>query len=183
MQMANPRELPDSDATLNKLTAILRGKFGPALDHFLIPPPVFTSMEGEFLAFDQTEGWLRARFPIKQEYLNPYKVMQGGMIAAAIDNTLGPLSILIAPPNLTRTLEIKYSAPIPLDLGSIIVTAQLIAREGNELRFKVEVRSDGGKLLTRASARHWITPVNTSPDNTGSDFVDGSSGEGGPTAS
>ena len=177
--MADPRAVPDSNALLNKMIAILRGKFGEKLDNYLIPPPVFTSMEGEFLAFDQAEGWLRARFPIKQEYLNPYKVMQGGMIAAAIDNTLGPLRILMAPPNLTRTLEIKYSAPVPLDLGNIIVTAQLIAREGNELRFKVEVRSDGGKLLTRASARHWITAVNTSSNNAGSDLVNKSPGDGG----
>jgi acyl-coenzyme A thioesterase PaaI-like protein len=142
---------------MEKMTAILRSKFGERLDTFLIPPPVFTFMEGEFIAFDHDEGWLQACFPVKQEYLNPYKMMQGGMIAAAIDNTLGPLSILIAPPNVTRTLEVKYSSPIPLKLKKILVDARLIAREGKELSFRVEVRTEGGKLLTRAKARHWIT--------------------------
>jgi acyl-coenzyme A thioesterase PaaI-like protein len=142
---------------LEKMTGILQEKLGEGLDAFLIPPPVFTFMEGEFIAFNEHEGWLKARFPIKYEYLNPYKVMQGGIIAAAIDNTLGPLSILIAPPNVTRTLEIKYSTPISMDLGFIIVNALLLEREGRELCFKAEVRSEQGKLLARAWARHWIT--------------------------
>jgi len=34
--------------------------------------------------------------------------MQGGMIAAAVDNTIGPLSFLVAAPNVTRRLEMKY---------------------------------------------------------------------------
>jgi acyl-coenzyme A thioesterase PaaI-like protein len=149
-----------SSRQIEDLTNILREKFGERIEEFLIPPPVFTMMEGEFIAFDKHEGWLRARFPIKHEYLNPYKVMQGGMIAAAIDNTLGPLSILIAPPNVTRTLEVKYSSPISIEMGYIIVLARLLEYEGRELRFSAEVRSQDGDLLARAKARHWIsTPL------------------------
>jgi len=33
------------------------------------------------------------------------------MVAAAADNTLGPLSVLVAPPNLTRRMEITYARP------------------------------------------------------------------------
>ena len=68
----------------------------------MIPPPVFTSMQGEFVDFDLEEGILVTRFPVRQDYLNPYGAMQGGMVAAAVDNTLGPLSMLVAPPNVTR---------------------------------------------------------------------------------
>ena len=142
---------------MDRMIEILKQKFGDRLDQFLIPPPVFSFMEGEVIQFDQDEGWLKARFPIKQDYLNPYKVMQGGMIAAAIDNTLGPLSILIAPPNVTRMLELKYSAPISPEMGHIIVFAKLQQRDGRELYFKAEARTEQGMLLARAQARHWIT--------------------------
>ncbi len=141
---------------MDDLMGLLKEKFGGRLDHFLIPPPVFQFMEGEFIDFNPEQGWLKARFPIKEDYLNPYHMMQGGMIAAAIDNTLGPLSILIAPPNVTRTLELKYSAPISLDIGMIIIHAQLVERKERELGFTVEVRSEEGTLLARAWARHWI---------------------------
>jgi acyl-coenzyme A thioesterase PaaI-like protein len=142
---------------MDRMIEILNQKFGESLDEFLIPPPVFSFMEGEFIEFDQVQGWLRARFPIKSDYLNPYKVMQGGMIAAAIDNTLGPLSILIAPPNVTRTLELKYSAPISLEMEHLIIFAKLERRVERELFFKAEARSKQGRLLARAQARHWIT--------------------------
>jgi acyl-coenzyme A thioesterase PaaI-like protein len=56
---------------------------------FLGPPPVFESMQGEFLEFDEKDKVLKARFPILDTYLNPYGSMQGGMIAAAVDNVLG----------------------------------------------------------------------------------------------
>jgi uncharacterized protein (TIGR00369 family) len=135
---------------------MLHARLGERAADFLIPPPVFKMMEGEFVEFNAEEGWLRTRFPIRDDYLNPYRTMQGGMIAAAIDNTLGPLSMLVAPPNVTRTLEIKYSRPVLADHGHIVVQAQFIAHEGQELHFNVEVRSEQGALCCRAKAKHWI---------------------------
>jgi hypothetical protein len=38
--------------------------------------------------------------------------MQGGMIATAVDNTIGPLRDVVAPPNVTRTLEMRNSHPV-----------------------------------------------------------------------
>ncbi|MCJ7824733.1 MAG: PaaI family thioesterase, partial [Anaerolineales bacterium] len=109
------------------------------------------------IGFDQDEGWLRTRFPVKPEYLNPYRTMQGGMIAAAVDNTLGPLSMLVASPNVTRRLEMKFSRPVRADMHHILVLARFIGRENQELRFTAEVRSEDGLLLARARATHWIS--------------------------
>jgi acyl-coenzyme A thioesterase PaaI-like protein len=126
------------------------------MEEFLIPPPVFVNMRGVFLAFDSQSGVLEARFPVLEEYLNPYGAMQGGMVAAAVDNTLGPLSMLVAPPNVTRRLQMKYSRQVTPDLGYITVTARLLEREGRWLAFRAEVRDQEGALLARAQARHWI---------------------------
>ena len=95
-----------SQAAHDRLMDIMQSKLGERRSEFLIPPPVFLAMEGEFVDFDEVEGWLETRFSIKASYRNPYHTMQGGMIAAAIDNTLGPLSMLVASPNVTRTLDI-----------------------------------------------------------------------------
>ena len=43
------------------------------------------------------------------------------MIAAAVDKAVGPLSMLIAPPNFTRNLEMKYKKAINSELGHITV--------------------------------------------------------------
>ena len=65
---------------------ILRGKLGDRLGEYAFPPPIFAAMKGEFLKFDQDAGYLAAQFPVLENYLNPYGSMQGGMIAAAVDN-------------------------------------------------------------------------------------------------
>ncbi|WP_442498072.1 hypothetical protein [Methylobacter sp. sgz302048] len=52
-----------------------------------LPPKIFKAMQGEFLEY--VEGQLlTVRFPVKERYSNPFGCMQGGMIVAAMDNTL-----------------------------------------------------------------------------------------------
>lgn len=141
---------------LELITDIIHEHLGGHLDEFLIPPPVFVSMQAKVIAFDPAAASLTVRFPVLERDLNPYHTMQGGMIAAAIDNALGPLSMLVAPPNVTRTLEVTYNKPITPDLGTFLVTARLVSREKRFLNFTAEVTTEDGKKLARARAVHWI---------------------------
>ena len=141
---------------MSVIMEILHERLGDRIDEFLLPPPVFNFMHGELLEFDPQSAYLKVRFPVLDDYLNPYGVMQGGLVAAAADNTLGPLSMLVAPPNVTRTLDMKFSQPVTPDLEHIIVEARLQERDGRRLKFNAEVRDQGGKLLARARASHWI---------------------------
>jgi acyl-coenzyme A thioesterase PaaI-like protein len=113
-------------------------------------------MDGKFLALDLDAGVLTTQFPVRESYLNPYGTMQGGMIAAAVDNTLGPLSMLVAPPNVTRRLEITYSRPVTLDMGVILVQGELLERKKRWLYFRADVHNRAGLRLARAKATHWI---------------------------
>jgi acyl-coenzyme A thioesterase PaaI-like protein len=138
------------------LVEIMRARYGDKLDEFLIPPPSFLEMGAVFVDFDEVAGWLITRFPVREAYMNPYGAMQGGFIAAAVDNTLGPLSMLVAPPNVTRRLEMKYSRAVTSEMAEIIVRAEFLGQDGKWLDFKAEVRSPGGDLLARCKAKHWI---------------------------
>jgi acyl-coenzyme A thioesterase PaaI-like protein len=135
---------------------ILQTRLGDRIDEFLLPPPVFEFMQAELIEFDPDSAYLKMGFPILEVYLNPYGVMQGGLIAAAADNTLGPLSMLVAPPNVTRSLEMKFSQPVYPQMEKIIVEARLKERDDPWLRFTAHVRDQGGSLLARARALHWI---------------------------
>ena len=139
-----------------EIMAIINERLGDRIEDYMIPPPVFTSMGGEFVDVALDEGVLITRFPVRKEYLNPYGAVQGGIVAAAVDNTLGPLSMLVAPPNVTRMLEMKYSRPVTPDLGFMTVKAKFMAREGYFLHFRAEVRDMEGNLLARAKATHWV---------------------------
>ncbi len=139
-----------------RIMATLKQKLGDRLDTYRFPPPVFATMGGQFVALDLDAGTLTAQFPVRERDLNPYGTMQGGMIAAAVDNTLGPLSVLVAAPNVTRRLEMTYSRPVTLDIGHIRVTARLVERQGRRLFFRADVRDPEGRRLARAQAVHWI---------------------------
>lgn len=121
-----------------------------------LPPPVFLAMQGEFISFDRENKIMTVRFPILAEQLNPYGTMQGGMIAAAIDNTLGPLSLLVAPPSFTRRLEVKYRRGVGPGLGHIVVEGRLVERKKRQLFFGARVVDDDGNELASAKALHWI---------------------------
>ncbi|WAK02114.1 PaaI family thioesterase [Methylobacter sp. YRD-M1] len=74
-----------------------------------LPPKIFKAMEGEFLEYVEGQS-LTVRFPVKESYSNPFGFMQGGMIMAAMDNTLGPLSLLLLPPSITTYVNQVYQA-------------------------------------------------------------------------
>jgi len=145
-----------SDELSAAVVDILKSKWGDQMDQYAFPPPVFVAMQGEFLELDLDNGALTAGFPVFERYLNPYGTMQGGMIAAAVDNTLGPLSVLVAPPNVTRRLEVTYSRPVTPDLERIVVEGKLLERKGRWLSFRANVYDPEGVRLARAKATHWI---------------------------
>jgi acyl-CoA thioesterase FadM len=78
------------------------------------------------------------------------------MVAAAIDNTLGPLSLMIAPPNLTRTMELRFRRPVTADVDHFTVEGQLTKRQGRRLFFEAKALDPDGKVLTTCKSFHWI---------------------------
>lgn len=139
-----------------RILDIIRDNLGDRKDRYELPPKVFIAMRGEFAEYDEANAALTNRFPVVEDYLNPYGAMLGGMVAAAVDNTIGPLSMLVAPPNVTRRMELKFSNPITTEMEFILVKATFLERDGGWLKFKAEVRDQQGKLLAKARATHWI---------------------------
>lgn len=149
-------KMPTSPELLEHILAALKKQHGERLNQLVFPPPVLTAMRAEFLDYDPDQAVLSVRFPVLESWLNPYGIMQGGMVAAAIDNTIGPLSALLAPPNVTRHMELKYSRAVTPEAGFILITAWLVERDTRWMTFKAEARDPQGNRLVRAKAVHWI---------------------------
>ncbi|HEY47678.1 MAG: thioesterase [Anaerolineae bacterium SM23_ 63] len=140
----------------DEIIEIISQKLGEKKDNYMIPPPVFITMNGEFITFDLENGVLKTKFPVQEQFLNPFRSLQGGIVAAAVDNTFGPLSMLVAPPSVTRRIEMKYSRPVTSDLGYITVEAKFVKRDQRMLTFRADVRDPKGNLMAKAKALHWI---------------------------
>lgn len=134
--------------------ALLRAR---AEEGFQIPPPVFTEMGAEVVGYDEGEA-LRVRFPVEPRFTNPAGVMQGGMIAAAVDNTLGPLSYLVAPPSVTTQFNLTYLRPIPPSLGTFVVEGRLDERTRQYLFLSARVLAPDGRVLALAQATCFVLP-------------------------
>lgn len=122
----------------------------------LLPPPAFLAMQGEFLEFDAAAMRLTTRFPVLDSWLNPFRTMQGGFIAAAVDNTVGPLSMLAAPPSVTRDLGIKYRRAVVADSGHIRVVARLVEARKRRLILEAHVLDGQEQILAEGQVTNWI---------------------------
>ena len=129
---------------------------GEKVKEFDLPPPSFTVMKGEIIAYDKEKKTLLSKMPVLRDWLNPYGTMQGGMINAAIDNAVGPLSLLVAPLNMTRTMETKYIKAITMELECIYVQAILVEEKKKRLTFEVAVMDEYENIYTTAKVVNWI---------------------------
>ena len=143
-----------------QLLDAMRGAAGAS--SLLLPPPVFELMQTEVLDYapgdpeTRVGATMRARFPMLDAHRNPMGHMQGGMIAAAVDNVVGPLSYLVAPPSATANLSVTYLAPATPDLAHVEVVARLTHRQGRHLVFEATVTAPDGRTLAVAHATQTV---------------------------
>lgn len=117
-----------------------------------IPPPAFLEMGGEFVSLDPKTETAEVRFPVQERYENPLGYMQGGFLAAAVDNTIGPLSFLVAPPSVTKTMTMTYHKPVSAEMSHIIVRAQKESLDGRKLWLTAQVFDANETLLADCRA-------------------------------
>ena len=77
-------------------------------------------------------------------------------IDAAIDNAVGPLSLLVAPVNMTRTIETKILNAITMDVETIYVKAKLVEAKKRRLIFEADVVDDEGMVYATSRIVNFI---------------------------
>ena len=129
---------------------------GDKLHEFNLPPPSFEIMQCKILEFDAEKKFIVVKMPVLELWLNPYGTMQGGLTVGAIDNAVGPLSLLVAPKNMTRNIESKLLKPIIKDMEYIYVTATLSEQKKRRLIFDVLVQDKEKNIYAKATLTNWI---------------------------
>lgn len=116
-----------------------------------VPPPCFKEMEASFLDYEDGIR-LVVRIPNHPRYQNPLGFMQGGFITAAVDNTMGPLSFLASPPNVTTQLDVSFLRPVAATDAYIDVDARVVHKTRRNLLMTAEVKNPKGALVAWARA-------------------------------
>jgi acyl-coenzyme A thioesterase PaaI-like protein len=66
------------------------GPFWDVMEGRAAPPPAAVLLGWELIAVDPEAGAIEVAFTASEQFLNPAGVIQGGFLAAMLDDTLGP---------------------------------------------------------------------------------------------
>ncbi len=123
-----------------------------ALDDFR-RPPCAELLGWRLLDARPQEGWIRLGFEGKPAFCNPAGFIQGGMLSAMLDDTMGPAVLVMSEGRLyTTTISMTVNFLNPARPGPIIGEAK-VTQLGKTIAF-VEGRllAEDGTVLATASA-------------------------------
>lgn len=130
-----------------------------ALDH-LPAPPCAQLLGWRILDARPADGWIRIGFEGRPEFCNPAGFIQGGFLAAMLDDTMGPAIFIHTEGALyTATIEMNVQYLAPARVGPIIGEGQVV-QLGKSVGF-VDARllDENGLWLAKATASVRLVPA------------------------
>ena len=132
------------------------------LDRFPTPPCA-TLLGLDILEADPADGRVKIAFLAKPEFCNAAGNVQGGFLAAMLDDCMGP-AILVATnaEAFPSTIDLHVQFLSPAKPGKIIGQGRIV-RLGRTIGFvEAELADESDNLLARASASVRITAMHKS---------------------
>jgi uncharacterized protein (TIGR00369 family) len=122
-----------------------------ALDH-LTPPPSSKLLGWHLIDARPAEGWVRIGFDGKDDFCNPAGFVQGGILSAMLDDTMGPAVFVMTEGRLyTATLTLTVNFLAPAKPGPIVGEAT-VTQLGKTIAFiSGQLTAADGALLATAT--------------------------------
>lgn len=123
------------------------------------PPPPSAALLG-WQALEAEPGRMKIAFLAKPEFYNHFGVIQGGFLAAMLDDTLGPAVVsLVEPGDAASTIEIQVNFLRPATAGRLIGEAKVV-RKGRSLAFaEGTLSTEDGTLIATATGTWRVAPA------------------------
>jgi len=124
----------------------------------LEPPPSVVLLGSTFVEVEP--GFARMAFEAKEDFYNPAGVVQGGFLAAMLDDTLGPAAAsVVGPDQHVTTVELKTTFVRPAKAGKLLGEARVLHRGGTLIFLDGRLTTEGGDLIAVASGTWRIVPA------------------------
>jgi uncharacterized protein (TIGR00369 family) len=139
---------------------IREGPFWDVVEGRAAPPPAAMLLGWELVAVDPEAGTIEVTFTATEQFLNPIGVIQGGLLAAMLDDTLGPaLVATIGPGQFAPTADLHVQFLRPARPGRLTGRGRIV-RRGKDIAFMAgELLDDSGQIVATASATAQIRAV------------------------
>jgi len=118
-----------------------------------LPPPRAGQTLGlVFKQIDAEAGAVEVEFTAKPEFTNPAGNVQGGFLAAMLDDTMGPaLAATLAKGEFAPTLNLNVSFHRPAQVGTLLGKGRVL-RRGRDVCFLAGELYQDGALVASAAA-------------------------------
>jgi uncharacterized protein (TIGR00369 family) len=123
-----------------------------ALDR-LPPPPCAQLLGWRVLDARPADGWIRIGFEARPEFCNPAGFIQGGLLAAMLDDTMGPAVFAHTDGALyTATIDMNVSFLAPARVGPLFGEGQVV-QLGKTVGFvEAKLMQQDGTLVAKSTA-------------------------------
>jgi uncharacterized protein (TIGR00369 family) len=126
--------------------------FWQIMDGKLPPPRCADTLGISFSNVRPDEGTIEVHFIAKPEFLNPVGAVQGGFLAAMLDDTLGPaLAATLGKGEFAPTANLNVSFFRPADAGPLLGKGRIV-RRGRDVCFLAGDLYQNGQLIASATA-------------------------------
>lgn len=123
-----------------------------ALDH-LPPPPCAQLLGWHILEAEPERGWIRIGFRGRPEFANPAGFVQGGFLAAMLDDCMGPAAFIASHGALyTATMDMNVSYLAPAKPGPMVGEGQVVQMGKSVAFLEARLFDAEGVLLARATS-------------------------------
>jgi uncharacterized protein (TIGR00369 family) len=123
-------------------------------------PPCAQTLGWELLSADERTGEVRVRFEGRPEFCNPGGTLQGGFVAAMLDDTLGPTVLVKSGgTHYCATIDLRVSFLAPAKPGRLFGEGR-IAKFGRTIAFlEGRLLDIDGEIVATATASARVVPT------------------------
>jgi len=126
--------------------------FQKVVDGELPMPKAAATLGANIAEFDAVQGSVTVEFKAIEAFTNPVGNIQGGFLAAMLDDTMGPaLVCTLDPDEFAPTLELKVNFIRPAKVGLLIGRGRVVSKGSSICVLEGELTQDGA-LIAKSSA-------------------------------
>jgi uncharacterized protein (TIGR00369 family) len=135
--MTNPLSKPVPDSVFNNLNM----------------PPISRLLGWRLIDLKPEEGVIKVGFEGKPEFCNPSGFIQGGMLSAMLDDTMGPAAFIMTEGKLyTPTIAMTVNFISPGKVGAFVCEAKVVQMGKTVVFVEAKLMDASGTLVATATS-------------------------------
>ncbi|HEX4301415.1 MAG TPA: PaaI family thioesterase [Rhizomicrobium sp.] len=127
-------------------------------------PPCARTLGWSLLARDAARGWVKLSFEARAEFCNGTGGVQGGFLAAMLDDTMGPAVIVASHGAFyAATIDMNVSFLKPAKAGRLFAEGRVVQLGKTVAFVEAQISDADGALLARATSSMRLLPMERFP--------------------